>query len=493
MANEKKVYEMLYVSAADISDKKTLKNLKLEKKDTSIEIDTIVNAADPTLMGSNNPATVDYKVHQAIDDLLKKQYKGNKKKHPKTFNEMICKELSVIDGGRTVGNPEEKRIRCTRGNAVLTKGYGLCSYVIHVVGARYDGDISKKKECSNSRVRTLESCYYKMVEIIRSHPDIKNVAIPIISSGNYGFPFEFAVKIAVTSIGNALLDWQSEDIESFETASIENIVFFTDPNRKKINAGSLKSGGEDEENECQVCVQEIIEEYSEIFKLNHHVVFRKSYQSQKQYIKEVKEYDEVRGYFSIAQRFRLWLLRLRVVLGLLSNFIKDIVGGEDWQKRRCVVEITALIKMFFPCILWGVVRYCDGVPECVIMFCTSLLCYSTADTVTYLMVLLFLADIQRSSANVIRSMLLLLFNYIEVSLTMSYLYYLYNLYGKGRIACRIALEYGVMGNIGTGEMLTLKEYFFLYSNTALKFFFITLVFGYIAGHLSQRSFKAKKQ
>ena len=209
-----------------------------------------------------------------------------------------------------------------------------------------------------------------------------------------------------------------------------------------------------------------------------------------QCIKEVQDYDEVRGYFSIARTFRLWLLRFRVVLGFLSNFIKDKRGGNDWQERRCVVERTALTKIFLPCILWGAVRYWSGMPEWMIILCTAALCYSTIDTVTYLMALLFLADIQRTSANVIRSMLLLLFNYIEVSLTMAYLYYLY---GNGTVACRIALEFGIMGNIDADRILTLIEYLFLYGNAALKFFFLTIVFGYIAGHLRQRAFMTKEQ
>ncbi len=475
MSKEKAVHEMLNVANKDISDKDTLDALDLDNSGKAIKINTIVNAADPTLMGSDKPNTVDYKIHEAIDNILKQS------DPPTTFNEKICEELAERAGAHTVGKPEEKKIRCSRGNAVLTKGYGLCTYVIHVVGAIYDGNAFKGKECSNSRVRTLESCYYKIVEVIRSHPDIKNVAIPIISSGNYGFPFEFAARIAVATIGNALLDWQAEDEESFESAAIENIVFFTGKPKQDSDSGRDKH---------EECVRKIIGEYRRVFEKQHRVVFQKTYQSQMQCIKEVQDYDEVRGYFSIARTFRLWLLRFRVVLGFLSNFIKDKRGGNDWQERRCVVERTALTKIFLPCILWGAVRYWSGMPEWMIILCTAALCYSTIDTVTYLMALLFLADIQRTSANVIRSMLLLLFNYIEVSLTMAYLYYLY---GNGTVACRIALEFGIMGNIDANRILTLIEYLFLYGNAALKFFFLTIVFGYIAGHLRQRAFMTKEQ
>ena len=95
---------------------------------------------------------------------------------------------------------------------MLTKAYGLCDYVIHVVGSVFDAETGKtprflgkwmKKHniCSSSRVRTLESCYREIVRIIREHPDIKNVAVPIVGSGEYGFPFKMAVKTAIAGIG----------------------------------------------------------------------------------------------------------------------------------------------------------------------------------------------------------------------------------------------------------------------------------------------------
>ena len=63
------------------------------------------------------------------------------------------------------------------------------------------------------------------------------------------------------------------------------------------------------------------------------------------------------------------------------------------------------------------------------------------DTVTYLVALMLLADIQGPSANVIRSMILLLVNYVEVSLDMALLFYLDNL---KNISFKSALSAGVM-------------------------------------------------
>lgn len=176
MSQEKKIGNMLHIVCGDISNKEELKKN---------QIDTIVNAANPTLMGSD--VGVDYAIHKAIDH----------------FNKKIRKEL-----GESKDSPD-KMIRCQRGKAVLTKGYGLCPYVIHVVGAKFDVPKAKDKtwdymRCSSSNVQIVESCYYEIVEILKENPEIKNVAIPVISSGAYGFPFWYALKIAIASVGNAL-------------------------------------------------------------------------------------------------------------------------------------------------------------------------------------------------------------------------------------------------------------------------------------------------
>lgn len=54
------------------------------------------------------------------------------------------------------------------------------------------------------------------------------MAIPIVGSGEYKFPFELAVRIAIAGIGNALIDWKQKDPEAFSNKNegLQNIVFF---------------------------------------------------------------------------------------------------------------------------------------------------------------------------------------------------------------------------------------------------------------------------
>ena len=166
-------------------------------------VDVVVNAANPTLMGSDYSG-VDYEIHKVIN-------KGLDKKQ--CFKDKIRKELD-----KEKDYPEDI-IRCERGKAVTTSGYTLCKYVIHVVGPKCDGKKENRKRawcCTSKCTKVLESCYCSIMEEIKNKRDINTVAIPIIGSGNYGIPFELAVRIAIGTVGNILTEWRNEDSEYFQ-------------------------------------------------------------------------------------------------------------------------------------------------------------------------------------------------------------------------------------------------------------------------------------
>ena len=472
---DRKIGCMLHVVQGDISDQMTLRRVPWSG-DRAIRIDTIVNAAKPTLMGSDKG--VDGAIHRKIDELLKKRAERSP---IKTFNDMICEEIDRKDGLGTAAGASG-RIRCRRGTAVITEGYGLCDHVIHVVGAVFDGekiesgeclqDQRKKfKTCSSSRVRTLESCYREIVRVIREHPDIKNVAVPIISSGTYGFPFEMAAGIAIAAIGNALLEWQQEDGEYFNDTSegLQNIFFFIFPRG----------------NEKFEIVSSILAQYSHIFDSGNQVVAQNSLLSQKQYINEIKRYDKKRGYFCIARTTRLWLTCLRLIS--VFTYLKDIFGGQNWQRRRLWVELTVALKIGAAVLISAAFVYGGQTePGALNYLLIFMLGYNLADTVTYLISLILMADIQKPSANVIRSMLLLLLNYVEVSIEMTCLYFL----NYDNMTFLQALQPGLLGEMPNSFCLSrMSDYLLHYGNAALKFFFITMAFGYLAGHLKQRTFR----
>lgn len=292
-------------------------------------------------------------------------------------------------------------------------------------------------------------------------------------SGKYEFPFEMAVKIAIGGIGNALIDWKQKDPEAFsdKTEGLQNIVFFVYPD--ECGKGDLAN--------------EVLKEYKEIYQQDDQAVMFNSFQSQIQYIYEIKRYDIQRGYFFIARSLRALLAYIRLIF--IWTYFKDIYGKRNWQKRRLAVECTTVFKMLFPFISWVLIRHCvlfQGHVQETVLY--GIICYNLVDTLTYLVMLIVMADIQNPSANIIRSLILLAFNYLEMAFTVAYFYYLYY---RGRdMYYREALKVGLLGGEASkAKMDTIYEYLLLYANAGLKFFFVTLVFGYFVGHMRQRKFR----
>ena len=464
--NEKNVRFMFHVVQGDISDETLLKDIY---RDTSLkkkmQMDAIVNAAKPTLMGSSQG--VDGAIHAKIDAFL-----GGDGE----FNKRICEELEQRNEG------DGNRIRCRRGQAVITKGYNLSEYIIHVVGSLYDGQYGWKKilfSCSSSRIRTLESCYREIIRIAREHPDIKNIGVPIIGSGEYGFPFDMAVKIAVTALGNALLEWRREDREYFDdrTEGLQNIFFFVWDNSSDSSII----------NEKVKTVKTVLREYRKNFGRGRQVVSHYSPQSQQQYLFEILRYDRDRGYFCIARLIRIILTGLRFFS--IYTYLKDLFGRKNWQRRRFWVEMTVALKIGMAVLFGYLLVHCSQATiEEAGFWLKGILYYNLADTVTYLISLILMADIQKPSANVIRSMLLLLLNYVEVSIEAACLYFLQ--YRTEGMTFLQALQPGLMGELPEGfKLCSLGDYLLYYGNTAVKFFFITMAFGYLSGHLRQRTFR----
>lgn len=431
-------------------------------------IDAIVNAANPTLMGSSEPS-VDRSIHEKIEEWLPCGMK---------YNDVIKK---MVDKNP---NLQDDVVRCKRGQAVVTPGcdpcsqLGLCKYVIHVVGSKYDGlsigkGASKKATflCTSSCIQKLESCYYQIVRTIMEYKDIQTIAIPVVSSGNYGFPFEIAVRIALASIGNALMDWRKKDTELFNSAAIQKIYI------------CIYSDDSAEKEEKYQVAGKIWKDYEKILRYDNKVVVQYTVKAHLRYLHEIWKYDENRGYFAIAKFFRLLLLVIRSFF-LPVLVVKDLLAGYNWERRRTVVEGTVILKMLFPILFYFVIKMAGYSPKLASAVIWTTL-YFMVDTVTYLLVLIVLSDIQRPSANVIRSMIFLFVNYMEVSADMAIIYYLSNF---GQLGIREAVQFGFAPDASQICVENLLNISLQYVNIGIKFFFISLAFGYFASHLHQREF-----
>lgn len=146
--------------------------------------DAIVNAANKRLHGGGG---VDGAIHRAAGpDLLK-----------------ACRQFPKVSGG----------IRCPVGSARITRGFDLpVSHIIHTVGPVYD-----MEEDPGSK---LSDAYRSSLNLTREN-EVKYIAFPAISCGIYGYPYEEAAAVSLTTVRDCTKDLKEVHFVLFEMPAWE--------------------------------------------------------------------------------------------------------------------------------------------------------------------------------------------------------------------------------------------------------------------------------
>lgn len=132
---------------------------------TKMHVDAIVNTANPM---PGYGSGIDTAVYEAagINKLLKKR-----------------QEIGVIE----------------RGSSAITDGFNLpARYIIHTVGTSWQGGNKGEEDI-------IRSCYRSVFKIAVENK-IETLAIPLLASGNYGFPKGIALRIALSEIENFMAE-----------------------------------------------------------------------------------------------------------------------------------------------------------------------------------------------------------------------------------------------------------------------------------------------
>lgn len=139
---------------------------------TKLVVDAIVNAANEALAGGGG---VDGAIHRAAGhaDL-----------------QAACRKL----GG------------CATGDAKVTPAFKLrARYIFHAVGPVYG-------EGRGGEPELLASCYRRCMQLAIEH-GCRSIAFPAISTGVYGYPFDDATRIALTTVARCLAEPRAAGIE----------------------------------------------------------------------------------------------------------------------------------------------------------------------------------------------------------------------------------------------------------------------------------------
>ncbi len=145
---------------------------------TQLEVDAIVNAANPTLLGGGG---VDGAIHRAAGPEL-------------------------VQACRTLGG-------CNTGDVKVTDGFRLpARWVLHTVGPIWHGG-------ERGEPNLLRTCYQRCLALA-DKLGARSVAFPAISTGVYGYPRRSAAELAIDTLRNTPTQVEVATLVAFDEETL---------------------------------------------------------------------------------------------------------------------------------------------------------------------------------------------------------------------------------------------------------------------------------
>jgi O-acetyl-ADP-ribose deacetylase (regulator of RNase III) len=151
---------------------------------TRLQVDAIVNAANSQMLGCFAPChgCIDNAIHSAAGIQLRKEcydYMNRKRNEDSNYEEPT-------------------------GKALLTRAYNLPSrYVLHTVGPIV------RNQLNDTLKEDLRSCYRSCIDVAIKH-EVRSIAFCCISTGEFRFPNDEAVNIALEVVQNKLQEFSDK-------------------------------------------------------------------------------------------------------------------------------------------------------------------------------------------------------------------------------------------------------------------------------------------
>ena len=181
----------------------------------------------------------------------------------------VCGAIFNAAGKEALQNECDEIGTCGVGQAIITDGYDLhARHVIHAVGPIWRGGGYEED-------KLLYSAYKSSLQLALKN-NIESISFPLISSGIYGYPKDKALSIALSAIGDFLLEhemdiylvvYQRDDV-LLSKKLFSKIEEYIDDNYIEQSARILESY----EVECRVCdsdkvrqLEDVMQEIEETF------------------------------------------------------------------------------------------------------------------------------------------------------------------------------------------------------------------------------------